>query len=823
MKQKFSIFLIAVMVLMMVPSAAIPVLAAENWVYEAPADGSWMNGKTGTSESDAIVITTPQQLAYMAYQVNEDNDNYGSLYYKLGGNIDLGGSANGNWTPIGGSSNYFYGSFDGDGFTISNLYTNAQARDLGLFGYIGSTGTVKNVGLVGTEIIGTRTSGGIAAFNYGTIQYCFNTGNITGYGGTVVTYGTGGIAGFSSKSISNCFNTGSISSQFSTGGIVGLLKAGTDVTVENCYNTGNLTGSDSACGGIIGNFCATASGVTCQVRNCYDTGDRLASNQVGGIVGHLSGVNTPSSITLQISNCLSLGLKGSSTASMAIHAYQGRIFGEVNRSATGNYPTFTDNYARSDQKIGQSSQEAVITDGTASNKNGESVAVDGSVTVTNAFSAWSSSGAWSIPSNALSGGCNLPTLTGMPAGVAQNPTLPGEGKTDVSNSITFADDAKTYNGGSQAITAATFGGTKDSNDSMTYSYVGKNGTSYTASSTPPVNAGTYDVTATYEDDTQRGTKKVTYTISKATLTITAENKAIAVGDSEPPYTYTTDGLGTGDSLSTEPTITCPTADTGTLGTYPIVPEGAAVTNSGNYNSIQYVEGTLTVANEVYTLTVEAGTGGTASGSGNYSPDTSVSILATPESNYSFSGWTSSNGGTFANAGSASTTFTMPGSNTTITANFTQNAGGDPTAQAKQEEPVYSHEHYYRWVMVSDASLNADGMEQYICSCGKVKETLIIPASQVYIKGIYGEIKDAPEGARITYDSGRWTGISDYVIRKLADRPDVSVVITFEHKNQNYTFTLPAGISYELLMHDEETYYGFFTFCDLLGIPVSQLD
>ena len=39
------------------------------------------------------------------------------------------------FTPLGSVSDEFYGTFDGDGFTISNLTINSPASsDLGLFG-----------------------------------------------------------------------------------------------------------------------------------------------------------------------------------------------------------------------------------------------------------------------------------------------------------------------------------------------------------------------------------------------------------------------------------------------------------------------------------------------------------------------------------------------------------------------------------------------------------------------------------------------------------------------------------------------------------------
>ena len=71
----------------------------------------------------------------------------------------------------------------------------------------------------------------------------------------------------------------------------------------------------------------------------------------------------------------------------------------------------------------------------------------------------------------------------------------------------------------------------------------------------------------------------------------------------------------------------------------------------------------------YTVTVKAGTGGTVSGGGVVEKGSSVGISASPSSGYSFSRWTLTSGsGSFANSGSASTSFT-PNSNCTVTASF----------------------------------------------------------------------------------------------------------------------------------------------------------
>ena len=67
----------------------------------------------------------------------------------------------------------------------------------------------------------------------------------------------------------------------------------------------------------------------------------------------------------------------------------------------------------------------------------------------------------------------------------------------------------------------------------------------------------------------------------------------------------------------------------------------------------------------YTLTVSKGTG-----SGSYAAGDKVSINAdAPATGQAFDKWTGGNGGTFGNANSASTTFTMPGAAATVTATY----------------------------------------------------------------------------------------------------------------------------------------------------------
>ena len=90
---------------------------------------------------------------------------------------------------------------------------------------------------------------------------------------------------------------------------------------------------------------------------------------------------------------------------------------------------------------------------------------------------------------------------------------------------------------------------------------------------------------------------------------------------------------------------------------------------------------------VYTVTVD-GSYAEASGAGHYATKDTVTISAGTRDGYKFSGWTSSDGVTFADAGSATTTFTMPDRAVTVTANWeTTDSGSEEKADREAPSPV----------------------------------------------------------------------------------------------------------------------------------------
>lgn len=181
------------------------------------------------------------------------------------------------WLPIGNNSSRFSGIFDGQGYSISNIVINAPALSyVGLFGYIDTSGTVKNLDLVGVSITGYDYTGAIAGRNMGGILDCSVTGTISGK-----RYYTGGITGYSAGTVSGCEVLNSTITSLSNylGGIVGYLYSGTGSTISNSHVLGTSISGTNYIGGILG-YANSSSPVI--VSNSYF---------VGTIVGTLSSID----------------------------------------------------------------------------------------------------------------------------------------------------------------------------------------------------------------------------------------------------------------------------------------------------------------------------------------------------------------------------------------------------------------------------------------------------------------------------------------------------------------------------------------------------
>ena len=281
------------------------------------------------------------------------NDGETDAYAVLTADIDLGGDANEAstwWTPIGCDySSRFSGVFDGKGHTVKGLYVDDDLEYAGLFGCVGSGGTVKNLNVEGTvknannsgkagvvagENKGTvencrsagtvsgQDAGGVVGSNDGTVKNCRNAAAVSGSGSSS---DVGGVVGSNDGTVESCRNTGTVSGTNNVGGVVGN-NYGDAATVKNCCNTGTVSGeSDSrtpSTGGVVG-YNGPGKPV---VENCYNTGAVSSKSSgrtpaTGGVVGYVAGAAP------EVKNCCNVGAVSSESAGARIGGVVGCVGG----------------------------------------------------------------------------------------------------------------------------------------------------------------------------------------------------------------------------------------------------------------------------------------------------------------------------------------------------------------------------------------------------------------------------------------------------------------------------------------------------------------
>lgn len=240
------------------------VLTIKTAVLPKAGENAW-DGKTKTEPkkdgNGVYLIGTAAELAWFAATD-------GKTSAKLTADIDLAAY---DWTPL----NKFYGTFDGDGHMVKNLYINSGSYPLGIFGYVKTGAAVKNLGVSG-DVTCTASSNAQA----------------------------GGIAGYleSNAAIENCYSSVNVTSKKHGGSIAGYTASG--ATITNCYGSGNITTtSKNECflGGICGSSYSNTNGAT--LTNCYSIGDVTGTS---GAASYLGGLSPDKTAAHYVDNCFYL-------------------------------------------------------------------------------------------------------------------------------------------------------------------------------------------------------------------------------------------------------------------------------------------------------------------------------------------------------------------------------------------------------------------------------------------------------------------------------------------------------------------------------------
>ena len=197
-------------------------------------------------------------------------ENYAGVTVQLMSDVDL---QNEDWTPIGegyDANKPFKGTFDGNGYTISNLTVNSTNRGFGLFARCDGA-TIRNLAIGGLVQISANDSYGAVICGYGSGTFedividadpdsyvkstltGLDVGSIVGLsnGSTVTDVESnitvsatggrvGGIIGQSNgDALTRVTYKGYVDASSNRGGIVGMLQSGT-TTVTDCHFVGKL-------------------------------------------------------------------------------------------------------------------------------------------------------------------------------------------------------------------------------------------------------------------------------------------------------------------------------------------------------------------------------------------------------------------------------------------------------------------------------------------------------------------------------------------------------------------------------------------------------
>ncbi|HBN86315.1 MAG TPA: hypothetical protein DDZ89_21025, partial [Clostridiales bacterium] len=276
------------------------------------------------------------------------------------------------WNPIGTTSNSFIGTYDGDGFTVRNLFINKVGAwnvrvPSGLFGYTVAGAEIRNLKLESVDITGCYYVGSIVGSNSGKITGVISSGTVTG------EFDTGGLVGVSGKtgSITDSSFTGTVTGtdviEYGewTGGLVGynngsITNCQADVTVVSVYRTigglvgenledGIITGSSSTGSVTAGNYTGGLIGCNSgEITRCHSSSTVNGDSNVGGLVGNNGGPITESYSTGNVTGSSSdvgglVGYNGEtitssySTGTVTGYSNVGGLVGRNDDPITGSY------------------------------------------------------------------------------------------------------------------------------------------------------------------------------------------------------------------------------------------------------------------------------------------------------------------------------------------------------------------------------------------------------------------------------------------------------------------------------------------------------
>lgn len=288
-------------------------------VSEADNKEAKLEGE-GTTAAPYLVKSA-EELKFVAEKVNAGEAGYATAVYKQTENINLNGSKENPWTPIGTADKKFTGTFIGTGFEITGLYIdNADLENAGLFGYIAAPAKLEGITINGAKVNGKSNVGAIAGAAFtGSATKCTVKGKIeiSGnykvggmFGGGYISITDSSVTAENGSTVTGIYKANDLEGD-NVGGLIGFRGEGNTKT-EGCSVSGVTVAGTRKVGGLIGSAFADNITSGCSVKGVslicnapYDYAKKVKNQLcVGGLVGiyHKNGSNGGSLANCKVEN-----------------------------------------------------------------------------------------------------------------------------------------------------------------------------------------------------------------------------------------------------------------------------------------------------------------------------------------------------------------------------------------------------------------------------------------------------------------------------------------------------------------------------------------
>ncbi|MFB6228587.1 MAG: PQQ-binding-like beta-propeller repeat protein, partial [Halobacteriales archaeon] len=255
------------------------------------------DGASGESDSASVSVTQITDWNDLDnvrndldgdYVLAADLDKNSAGYSSIASDSANGGSG---FDPLGDDTTSFTGSFDGNGYTISNLTISRSSTDyVGLFGYTGSGATVTNVTLADADVTGNNWVGALVGNHTGSdIRNVSADGTVTGR-----DYVGGVVGQIRNANLSGSSASGNVTATAEfVGGLVGKMETGGSIKQSHATSTvvanatGNTQNHVDRIGGLVGSF--TGNSITDSSATGTVTAKSGEINEIGGLVGLYDG------------------------------------------------------------------------------------------------------------------------------------------------------------------------------------------------------------------------------------------------------------------------------------------------------------------------------------------------------------------------------------------------------------------------------------------------------------------------------------------------------------------------------------------------------